>query len=285
VNTELSSEAKRLIETARGFDSATLDDRVRVQARLLTQLAAGAGLGTVAGSAHAAGAKGWVAQTFARALPKAALGAGAVATVAVGVALSWPTAKTQVPAPKAPASAAPPASVITGVAVNPARENALEVATPEAKTSDSPPPAALPPVALPSAALPSAAAAVSEAPTSLGKSPTSSRPAPVMAPRATRAAAPEVAPGDTSGHLDEELQLVSAARAALKQGESEAALERLGEYQQRFPEGALTVEAQALRVDALCAAGERDASAEAAEAFLKRWPESPLAARVRAACQ
>ena len=75
MNTELSSEAKRLIDAARGFDDATADDRVRVQERLFTQLAAGAALSTTAGSAHAVGAhavgadamgaKAWAARTFA----------------------------------------------------------------------------------------------------------------------------------------------------------------------------------------------------------------------------
>jgi hypothetical protein len=278
VNTELSSEAKRLIDAARGFDDATADDRVRVQERLFTQLAAGAALSTTAGSTHAVGsqavgAKAWAARTFAGALPKAAVGTAAAAAVAVGVALSWPNAKVQVPAPQVsvpraavPASAAPA----------------------EAPAAPAAAPAVAPPVAIP--ATPATPAVTPEemaspGPAAVAERPAAARPAP--APRQTKIATPEAPPrdGDTSGNLDEELRLVSAARAALKLGEGAAALQRLVEYQQRFPAGALTVEAQALRVDALCAAGDRAASAEAAEAFLKRWPESPLSARVRAACQ
>jgi TolA-binding protein len=149
-------------------------------------------------------------------------------------------------------------------------------------------PAVAPPVA--TQATPAAPAVTPEemaspVPATVAERPAAARPAP--APRQTKIATREAAPtdGDTLGNLDEELRLVSAARAALKLGEGAAALQRLVEYQQRFPAGALMVEAQALRVDALCAAGDRAASAEAAEAFLTRWPESPLSARVRAACQ
>jgi hypothetical protein len=44
------------------------------------------------------------------------------------------------------------------------------------------------------------------------------------------------------------------------------------------------MEADALRVDALCQAGERDGARAAATDFAATWPASPLQQRVSAAC-
>jgi outer membrane protein assembly factor BamD (BamD/ComL family) len=101
------------------------------------------------------------------------------------------------------------------------------------------------------------------------------------APRSASAPQDDVA----SNQLDEELKLLSGARAALKRGEATGTIERLEEHERRFPAGALGMEARALWVDALCEAGRREAAQEAADAFLKRWPDSPLAVRVRGACR
>jgi outer membrane protein assembly factor BamD (BamD/ComL family) len=113
----------------------------------------------------------------------------------------------------------------------------------------------------------------------------SGRAAPVQVTRKAPRATVEVRPSDASAsQLEQELKLLSAAREGLKQGDATLAMERLREHEQRFPGGILAMEARALGVDALCSAGRRDAAHAAAEAFLTRWPESPLAARVRSAC-
>ena len=105
-----------------------------------------------------------------------------------------------------------------------------------------------------------------------------------VARKAPRATSESPSGGTASSQLEQELKLLSAAREGLKSGNATLAMERVQEHERRYPAGILVMEARALGVDALCAEGRRDAAREAAETFLKRWPESPLAARVRSAC-
>ncbi len=111
--------------------------------------------------------------------------------------------------------------------------------------------------------------------------PASAAPTPAQTPRRiTRADASIPAPAA----LAEETRLLRAALAALRGGDARGALERLDEHARRFPRGALVQERGAARVVALCAAG-RTAEGESEQArFLRRWPDSPSAGRVRGAC-
>jgi hypothetical protein len=86
------------------------------------------------------------------------------------------------------------------------------------------------------------------------------------------------------GQLGEEIALLSRIRASLQAGASLKALQLLGDYQRRFDRPNLAMEADALHVDALCEAGQRDAAREQAAQFVTNWPGSPLEQRVRAAC-
>jgi len=70
----------------------------------------------------------------------------------------------------------------------------------------------------------------------------------------------------------------------MQSGAPQRALELLGSYEARFGQPILEMEADALRVDALCRAGQRDAARASAEAFQNEWPGSPLGRRVSAAC-
>lgn len=81
--------------------------------------------------------------------------------------------------------------------------------------------------------------------------------------------------------LAEELSALDGARAALASGDSRRALAQLEAYAKTHPRGRLQVEAEVLRIDALSRAGERQAAAKRAEAFLRRHPNSVLASRVR----
>jgi len=87
-----------------------------------------------------------------------------------------------------------------------------------------------------------------------------------------------------SGQLGEEIALLSDIRSNLQSGAAERALEQLADYRQRFGQPSLAMEADALQVDALCRAGQREAARAAASAFTNRWPGSPLQQRVSAAC-
>jgi hypothetical protein len=133
------------------------------------------------------------------------------------------------------------------------------------------------------------------------------RPVPVRAvpPRATRGASPKVAPPvekaaeesapsviavaqpaepGPNGQLSDELALLSQIRGSVQAGASTRALELLASYESRFGHPIMGMEADALRVDALCGAGQRDAARASARAFQIEWPGSPLGPRVTAAC-
>ena len=95
------------------------------------------------------------------------------------------------------------------------------------------------------------------------------------APRATAASA------DT---LQAEIALLGEAHRALNSGDAAGALAHLTAYRERFPHGVLREERDVERVLVLCRLG-RDAEArEAARAFLRSHPRSPLVPRVERAC-
>ena len=93
-----------------------------------------------------------------------------------------------------------------------------------------------------------------------------------------------VKPESPALKLKAEAALVSEAQRALGAGRAGEALERLTRYDQRFPGGALRSEADATRVFALCQSGRTREAAAAKENFLRRYPSSPAAPRVRSAC-
>jgi len=131
---------------------------------------------------------------------------------------------------------------------------------------------------------------VTEAKTERSEAPEEAEPAtpevepPVRAPvKARRAAAP--APERTQVErrpgLGDELAVVESASRALRSGNPQAALGRLAEYRQRFPRGKLALEAQVLRIEALARAGRTSEAQRLARGFVKRYPNSPVAARIR----
>lgn len=104
------------------------------------------------------------------------------------------------------------------------------------------------------------------------------RPAPVAEPVV------EAPATDTVGPLDPELKVLRQAQDDLRAGVPAQALRRLQEFERRFGAGALGQERQAIAAIALCQAHPGSAALARAAAFLRNAPESPLAARVRSAC-
>lgn len=80
----------------------------------------------------------------------------------------------------------------------------------------------------------------------------------------------------------EEAVRVSEARRALRRGQGAVALNQLAELDREMPSGVLMQEREALRIEALAAAGRRGDAERAATQFLERYPESPHTGRVRA---
>lgn len=108
-----------------------------------------------------------------------------------------------------------------------------------------------------------------------------------IAPAATPSATPPgPAPVPTASaerdaaRLAEETALLREAREALAAGDREGALRSLDLHEQRFPAGALLEERMLYRAIAGCRGGEP----EPAEAFVRRFPRSPHAPRVRREC-
>jgi hypothetical protein len=108
--------------------------------------------------------------------------------------------------------------------------------------------------------------------------------APTMTSPSPGRAAPRRAASGTTPALDAEMALLQEARDALRRGDPPSALSALGRYDDAFRSGVLRPEAAALRVFALCDAGEGGEARAHGAAFLKRWPRSPLADRVHLSC-
>jgi len=96
-------------------------------------------------------------------------------------------------------------------------------------------------------------------------------------------AQPRTSPRKVDAHagLRDELALLEAVSRATKAGNGALALSHSQEYKRRFPRGKLALEAQVLHIEALALAGNRAEASRLAESFLKRYPDSPVAARIR----
>lgn len=83
--------------------------------------------------------------------------------------------------------------------------------------------------------------------------------------------------------LAEEIALLEKIRAALLADAPTRALDHVREHARRFPRGVLAQEREALRAVAMCTAGQSGGRAKA-KSFTRAHPQSPLVAKVRAAC-
>jgi len=308
---ELSPEARRIISDARGVDDPSEDDRARVKTRWLASVAAVAGVSSLTEAARAAGGIGWGMKSVGAAL---ALVAGAV-----GIYVALPKDE---PAVDARRSAEPPAWAGTSHEKTPPPSEpealAPPVTPPQARVQPrvtATPVVAAPQVAVP-VALPASSAARAGSEDTVGAEDTvasadkaearpekatsrrvravrsstarsAAKAPPAETPAPAAAAAPSPAPAQAaqpSGQLGEELALLSQVRSAVQEGTPGRALELLTGYEARFGKPILEMEADALRVDALCRSGQREAARASAEAFQNEWPNSPLGRRVAAAC-
>lgn len=112
------------------------------------------------------------------------------------------------------------------------------------------------------------------------------------APRRRAASPPRPAPQarvpespTDSDALSRESALLARAQAALGRRAPHLAIAALREHDQRFQNGQLREERDALWVSALSAAGDREAAARRAAQFRARYPYSPLLPSVEAALE
>jgi hypothetical protein len=122
------------------------------------------------------------------------------------------------------------------------------------------------------------AAAISELPRE-SVAPRAPAPARVKA----RAVAPSSAPAvdsvrapEPTGGLDADLRLLEQARTELAEGNPGATLQLLRAHELTYPDSPLSQEREALAVKALAGSGSMQEAAGRAEAFVARYPESPL---------
>jgi hypothetical protein len=134
--------------------------------------------------------------------------------------------------------------------------------------------------AAPSPARPPAAPRDDGASPSIAKrpSPAGTRPAPASSqpgPPQAEASTPP-APEAPRASLGEQLEQIKRARAALRAGDHQRALELIDAYRARPTGGELGAEASLLRIEALARSGQRDAAAREARQFASEYPNSPL---------
>lgn len=266
---ELSPEARALIDATLDCDEPSAADRQRIASRLGEQLGISALATTSAvaatnslGSAAANGLSeaplgvlSTVKATLSAGITKlmaATLLVGAISTAAI-----WSYATNEAPkqakAPVAPPRESSPIVAPTLVEHAPAVASGSAtqaVAAPEAKLRASEPAAA--------------------------------RDRPRKLPKVEVAPAAASAPPTEAGSLQRELALVGDAQRALREGQATVASARARDYLQAFPSGTLREEAHAIDAMARCALDE--APADAIGEFEARAPNSVLATRVRAAC-
>lgn len=96
--------------------------------------------------------------------------------------------------------------------------------------------------------------------------------------QAKREATPHRPP---ASRLAAEGQLVLEARGELRAGRAAAALARLEAARAEFADGALVQEREALTIEALQRTGRGDEARRRAEVFVRAYPSSPHAARVK----
>jgi len=251
--TELSAEARALIERVGGADGPDAERRRRVKRHLVAALAsAGAGLG---GITQVAAATAHASTTGVVSAASAKLSAGKLLLwLATGAAAGTLVASPAVVWRMAASSPAPAHEIA-------AKPLATGVAEPKA-----------PPVAPP-------VAAVIPAPVDEPSTPSTAQEA--NAPGSAKPA-PRAVPAPPS--LAEETRLLESAQRELAAHRPSAALSLLDEHSRRFGRGALAEERSFARVLSLCALGRAEDARAAAAAFFVSWPSSPLLPRLRASC-
>lgn len=116
------------------------------------------------------------------------------------------------------------------------------------------------------------------------------RAAPAPVPPPVRVEAPVERPEEAATapepalDLAAEARILARARAALRDGRAEAALEASREHGARFPSGALREERMATEALAACALGLRDEAQKLSAELARTSPASAYLARIRAAC-
>jgi len=241
---DLSPNTRALLDAARSFDDPTDEDRNRVRAGVMLRIGSVAAIGTAAITA----AKSSSAAASAAPLiaSTTTIFSGMIAKVGVAVVLAGAVASGAYVALR-PAHSTPVVAMASHSTV-------VAPATPAvapALAATDPAPAGVDPADLPTDdAKPSLS--------HLGHA--------------------------RSADLEGEMKLLRTADAALRRGDSAAALAALNKHAALYPTGALSQEREGVRAIALCSGGSLSQGQSAAQRFLAHAAKSPLASRIRSAC-
>jgi hypothetical protein len=263
---------EKLLANARTALEPTQEDRERVHKKVTAAIGAAGVISAASGTAAKATGGGSTAATFSgTTLVKIGVGIlmlGGLAT-AVGALVPWSDSRET--------------STILG-SDSPRREDTISSPSEVSAVSETPEATSTLPPFLPSKTsdteTPQATPNIGETPAHRAlKGPSPSERRPILAEGGT----PKDTPDDT--FLLRELSLIRAAASAHRDGQPEEVLRVLSIYDNEFPRGAMRQERDALRVLALCDLGRRHEAKKARERFLKQFPHSPMAARIRNNCQ
>ncbi|MFZ5895415.1 MAG: hypothetical protein ACOY0T_30445 [Myxococcota bacterium] len=104
------------------------------------------------------------------------------------------------------------------------------------------------------------------------------------AARTSSAVATATTPRPANDRLAQEVAILSRAARELHARNAAKALEAVAEHQRRFPNGVLSEERRAARVQALCALGRKSEAAPELERLSRRAPRSANTLRAAQAC-
>jgi hypothetical protein len=242
---QLSPEARRLFQLARGVDEPSPDSLKRIERSLASRLARGVGIAATS-ALWAQSASGVLLGTTK--VVSIAVVAGAVSAVGVWALKSPETAR----------HASVPAVSVAGVAGKAAPGGMAQPAT---SVNEAP------------------LASADAVPSQLSPTVNRSVPRPSVAAAGSGAVATEA-----PDQLRDETRELRQAQQALRSGNVELALKLLNQQDKTFNRGVLQEERSAARILALCQSGQSDRARTEAARFEQRWPKSALLARVRSSC-
>jgi len=295
---ELSPDARALLDAARGMDDPGPGAKSRVKRRVLGAVATTAAVGASGAVAKAAGGSAAAGTTAS------AVATSGVAATTSGVAAAGAAGVTGVGVVAAKALAVATlvgASVTVGVVQPWERSDdaprlvvteapTVETAPVERASTQDPDDRHAPELATRSEVIAGERAeepevleqAPAEEPDVLEHAPTQAREVPRR--RVTSDDPAEDRTEATPNDLAAELALLSRAQHAHARGDFDAALAALDEHERRFPAGDLVAERRGHRAIVLCA-DDPASGRPFATRFLREHPRSPLARRVRRACE
>ena len=243
---DLNSHARRLIDAANSFDDPTDADRERIRAGVLMRVGSVAAVGTAAiTAAKASSAAASAGPLIASTLTSAGLFSAAAIKVGAVVVIG---ALASAGAYVALRPVHPP---VSAPAVKAALVAAPVAVVAPAAAVDTGSSAAIDPAELPAA--------------------DDAKPSPARL---------HARPVDLEG----EMKLLRTADAALRRGDSAAALVAINKDAALHPAGVLSQEREGVRAIALCSGGNVSQGQAAARKFLASTAKSPLSSRIRSAC-